>query len=211
MSEYLSDAEQKQQIVDWWNENGKFIVTGVGLGLVAIFAWRGWTAYLDKQAGAASIVFEDMVTAVNEGESDTAKNHLSTLTDKYKSTAYYPHAQMLMAKVALESGNLADAATALEQAISTSKDAELTELANFRLAKVYLAQQNFDAALTTIAKVKSESYIPLVEELRGDIFRAQGNINDARFAYEKAQTAMLETPIGDPNLLQMKLSDLGKK
>ena len=55
----------------------------------------------------------------------------------------------------------------------------------------------------------SKSYTPLVAELQGDIHIAQGDIVKAKAAYEAAQIAMQETPIGDPNLLQMKLSDLG--
>ena len=45
--------------------------------------------------------------------------------------------------------------------------------------------------------------------MRGDIYRAQGDMDKAREAYAAAKTAMQETPVGDPNLLQMKLSDLG--
>jgi len=209
MSEYLSDQEQKEQILEWWKENGRFIMAGVGLGLVGIFGWRQWNAHLDNQASEASGVFEELVTAVNAQETDTAKQKLDVLKTQYKNTVYLAQAELMLARAAVDAKDIETAISHVEKAIAVSDDNELTELAYFRLARLKLAIQDQTAALSALTKVKNKNYSPLVEEMRGDIYRAQGDINKARVAYETAQTAMKDIPVGDPNLLQMKLSDLG--
>lgn len=209
MSEYLSSDEEKEKLIEWWKENGRFIVTGVALGLVGIFAWRAWTSHLDTQAGEAAVVYEEMATAFNSDDAAKADELLTKLSTEYKRTSYVAQAYLLKARSAVESKDLAEAAKSLESAISVSKDPQLTELANFRLAKLHLANQNYADAFATLKKVKSKAYAPLVAELEGDLYFAQGEIAKARTAYEAAILAMQETPIGDPNLLQMKLSDLG--
>ena len=209
MSEYLSDAEEKEKIHEWWKENGRFILAGVVLGLVGIFGWRYWIGFQDSQASKASVLYEEMLSAVNEDELDMAKQKLDVISSDFKSTVYLSQAHLLMAKTAVLSDDLNSAVDHLETALAASKDRELAELIRFRLAKVRVELKEFDVALGLLNSVKSDSYTPLVEEMRGDIYRAQGDVNKARSAYLAAQTAMQVTPIGDPNLLQMKLSDLG--
>ena len=209
MSEYLSDAEQKEQIHEWWKENGRFILAGVVLGLVGIFGWRYWISFQDSQASKASVVYEEMLSAVNEDELDMAKQKLDVISSDFKSTVYLSQAHLLMAKTAVLSDDLNSAVDHLETALAASKDRELVELIRFRLAKVRVELKQFDVALDLLNSVKSGSYTPLIEEMRGDIYRAQGDVDKARSAYLAAQVAMQVTPIGDPNLLQMKLSDLG--
>lgn len=209
MSEYLSDAEEKEQLIEWWKDNGRFIVTGVGLGLIGIFVWRGWTNHLDTKAGNAAVVYEEMVQAVNSNETEKAAELLNEISTDFKGTSYVSQAHLLNAKIAVEANKLPEAVAALESAISTSKDAELVQLANFRLAKLKFALKDYPAALSAIKAVKSDAYAPLISELKGDIYYAQNDLGKAREAYERAQTEMQESRVGDPNLLQMKLSDLG--
>ena len=209
MSEYLSNDEEKEKLMEWWKENGRFIVTGVGLGLIGIFAWRAWTGHLDTQAGDAAVVYEELTIAFNSDDDTKANELLSKMSTKYKSTSYVAQAYLLKARKDVESKNLSEAINSLESAIAASKDPQLTELANFRLAKLHLATQDYTAVLADLKKVKTKAFAPLVAELEGDLYFAQGDISKARAAYETAKLAMQETPVGDPNLLQMKLSDLG--
>ena len=58
-------------------------------------------------------------------------------------------------------------------------------------------------ALTTIESVTDEAFTAQVDEVKGDIFSAQGNFDKARIAYSSA----LEKNINN-RLLQMKLDNL---
>lgn len=209
MTEYLSSEEEVQQIKDWWKENGVFIFAGVGLGLIGIFGWKGYNSHLDKQAMTASQHYDDMTRAVGSKNAENIDKNLNQLTSEFAATPYATQAQLLAAKEAVQKNDLDKAVMALESAVKLSGDRELSTLANFRLAKVKFAQAEYDEVLTTLKKVKNKDYQGVVEELRGDVLAAQGKKDEARTAYEAARTAMEETRVGDVNLLQMKLSDLG--
>ena len=57
-------------------------------------------------------------------------------------------------------------------------------------------------------QVKLESFIPTVEEARGDIFVAQKKIEDAQKAYKKAWDVLVERKQAR-ELLQIKLANVG--
>jgi len=209
MTEYLSDKEQIEQIKEWWRENGIFIFAGVALGLVGIFGWKGYNSHLDKQAMTASNHYDDLSRALGSKNQENIEKNLKIITSEYSGTPYAAQANLLAARDAVQNNDLAKAASLLSAAVSASKDRELTTLATFRLAKVKFAQAEYDEVLKQLGNVKSKDYQGLVEELRGDVFAAQGKKEEARKAYESARTAMEETRVGDVNLLQMKLSDLG--
>jgi len=134
-----------------------------------------------------------MTRAVGSKNAENIDKNLNQLTSEFAATPYATQAQLLAAKEAVQKNDLDKAVMALESAVKLSGDRELSTLANFRLAKVKFAQ----------------AYQGVVEELRGDVLAAQGKKDEARTAYEAARTAMEETRVGDVNLLQMKLSDLG--
>jgi len=209
MTEYLSDKEQLDQIKDWWKENGVFIFAGVALGLVGIFGWRGYNSHLDKQAMVASEHYDNMVRAVGSKNQENIDKNLSILVNDFANTPYAAQAQLLAAKEAVKRNDLDKAVVALSTVLDLSSDRELSTLAHFRLAKVKFAQAKYDEVLTQLKKVDRKDYLGLVEELRGDVFAMQGKKSEARTAYEAARKAMEETRVGDVNLLQMKLSDLG--
>lgn len=86
--------------------------------------------------------------------------------------------------------------------------AELQAIATTRLARIQLAQKDYDAALATLDTQLPESYKANVAELKGDIYLAQGDKAQARASYQAAaDNGGLES---NP-LLQVKLDDLAEQ
>jgi len=209
MTEYLSDKEQVEQIKDWWKDNGVYIFSGVALGLIGIFGWRAYDGHLNQRSANASAIYEELNTAVINKQSDKAETLREQILSEYANTPYSTNAELLRAKEAVSNNDLDKAIESLKSADDLNGDAQLASLIQYRLAKVYFAKADYAESLTSLKKVDDSTYLGLVEELRGDIYAAQGNKEEAVAAYEKARIAMEETRIGDLNLLQMKLSDLG--
>ena len=40
-----TEDEQIAQLKDWWDRNGKPLLAGGVLALVAVFGWQGWQKY----------------------------------------------------------------------------------------------------------------------------------------------------------------------
>ncbi|MDH0566727.1 tetratricopeptide repeat protein, partial [Pseudomonas oleovorans] len=70
-----TEDEQIAQLKDWWDRNGKPLLAGGVLALVAVFGWQGWQKYQVNQAQSASVIYQQLLeTALDPaGKPDAAK------------------------------------------------------------------------------------------------------------------------------------------
>ncbi|NWL79838.1 GTP-binding protein [Pseudomonas taiwanensis] len=207
-----TEEEQIAQFRDWWQRNGKPMLTGGALALAVVFGWQAWQKYESNQAQGASIVYQQLLeTALNpSGTPDSAK--VAELAGKLKSdfggTHYAQYGSLFVAKVAVEAGKLDDAAAELKSVLDKPADATLGELARQRLARVLAAQDKADEALKLLDGDADKAFAASREELKGDLLVQLGRTDDAHAAYLKAKAALPEdAAVGG---LQMKLDDLAK-
>jgi predicted negative regulator of RcsB-dependent stress response len=207
-----SEDEELAAIKDWWQRNGKPLVTGGALALAVVFGWQAWQKYQTNQSQGASIVYQQLLeTALNpSGKPDAGK--VAELANKLKSdfggTHYAQYGSLFVAKVAVESGKLDDAAAELKAIVDKPADPTLGELARQRLARVLAAQGKVDDALKLLEGDATKAFLASREELKGDLLVQLGRADDAHAAYEKAKAALSDdAAVGG---LQMKLDDLAK-
>jgi len=205
VSTYETDEEKVEAIKKWWKENGVSVVTGIAIGLGAIFGWRAWVDYRDSVGQKASAAFEQLLASAQTGDSQSALAQSKLLTDEFSSTTYATLAALVQARVELQTGNPAGARAALEQAIAGSSDPAITRIAALRLARLLVAEGDFAAATDLLAKYDDGgSFASAFAAVRGDIAQAQGRIADARAAYEQA----IATGAPGSDRLQLKLDNL---
>lgn len=200
-----SDEEQLDALKRWWSENGTSVMAGVVLGIGGLLGWRGWTAYQENQAKAASTYYSVLHAAAKQNDAEAVTNNAEVLQDDYASTPYAVLAALEMAKLKGQSGDLESAAEQLRWALDHGAQDSLRNVARIRLARVLTAQGKTDEALELLAVSLPASYTPLVEEIRGDAFVAQGKIEKARKAYDRA----IIGASGNIDYLRMKRDDLG--
>lgn len=207
-----SEDEELAAIKDWWQRNGKPLVTGGALALAVVFGWQAWQKYQTNQSQGASVVYQQLLeTALNpSGKPDAGK--VAELANKLKSdfggTHYAQYGSLFVAKVAVESGKLDDAAAELKAIVDKPADPTLGELARQRLARVLAAQGKVDDALKLLEGDATKAFLASREELKGDLLVQLGRADDAHAAYEKAKAALSDdAAVGG---LQMKLDDLAK-
>ncbi len=207
-----TEDEDLAQIKDWWQRNGKPLVTGGILALAVVFGWQAWQKYQTNQAQGASIVYQQLIeTALNPaGQPDPAK--VAELAGKLKSefggTHYAQYGSLFVAKVAVDSGKLDGAVAELKAVMDKPADATLGELARQRLARVLAAQGKVEEGLKLLDGDADKAYVSTREELRGDLLVQLKRTDEARAAYEKAKQSLPEDGAGDA--LQIKLDDLSK-
>nr|WP_274611301.1 tetratricopeptide repeat protein [Pseudomonas lalucatii] len=199
-------------IKEWWQRNGMPLLTGALLALVLVFGWQGWQKYQSSQAQNASVLYQQLLeTALNpSGEPDAAKvaELGKRLKDEFGGSHYAQYGSLFVAKVAVESGKLEDAAAELQTVVEQPADDTLGELARQRLARVLAAQDQAEAALQLLDGDAEQAYLASREELKGDLLVSLGRDDEAHAAYLKAKAALAEdAAVGG---LQMKLDDLAK-
>ena len=83
----------------------------------------------------------------------------------------------------------------------------LKQVARIRIARLLAAQKDYDKALSKLTSVDDTAYMPVVNELKGDIFVATGKYQQAILSYKEAITAVRTQGMG--NLyLEMKTNEL---
>lgn len=207
-----SDDEQVVQLKDWWQRNGKPLVTGGLIALVVVFGWQGWQRYQGSQAQGASNLYQQLLETVlvPGGKPEQAKvDYLAGELDKnYAGTAYAQYGKLFQAKVNADAGRPDAAAGQLQAVIDKPADAALGEIARERLSQVLAAQGKAEDALKLLDGEADKAFVASREELRGDLLVKLGRADDAAAAYRKAKAALADdAAVGD---LQLKLDDLAK-
>ncbi|RRV08259.1 GTP-binding protein [Pseudomonas sp. v388] len=197
---------------DWWQRNGKPLVTGALLALIVVLGWQAWQRYQTNQSQGASILYQQLLeTALTpSGQADTAQ--VAQIAGKLKSefggTTYAQFGSLFVAKVAVDNGKLDDAAAELKAVADKPATATLGEIARQRLARVLAAQNKAEEALKLLAGDADKAFLAGREELKGDLLVQLGRTDEAHAAYQKAKSALSEeAAVGG---LQMKLDDLAK-
>lgn len=224
--EDLSEKEQIEAMRSWWKENGRFVISGIVLGVVILVSWNRWQAYRETTGLDASALFETLAVEVNDGDLDDAESAAATMYDDYGSTTYAALSRLAMAKLYMEKGRDQDAADTLDALLESHSRsgmpligplqaflgvADLSELqlvGRLRLAKIYLYQDKHEDAVELLSGREESSFSARYDEILGDAYAALGQIADANAAYERAMLDDVSAPTVDRALVRMKIVDL---
>jgi predicted negative regulator of RcsB-dependent stress response len=207
VADYDTEEEQLEAIKRWWRENGVGVILGVVVGLGALAGWKGWTWYQNEQAMAASAIYDEVTTALENDDAGAVTEGASTLRDDYGGTVYGALGALAAARVAVDGDDLEAAAEWLRWAANEGSGADVPHVARVRLARVLAAAGDPDEALTLVEGEPPVGYGGLFAEVRGDILAEQGEREAAIEAYRAALEA--SGPVTDRALVQRKLNHLG--
>ncbi|MGR5237578.1 YfgM family protein [Vibrio alfacsensis] len=204
MELYDTEEQQVEAIKDWWKENGKAVIIGAVVGLGGLFGWRYYQDSVVQASEAASQSYTTVMNALQANGTD-AQADIQAFIDSNKVKEYSVLAALQLAKVQVDANELSAALEQLKWAQSNTKDAALSPLISYRIARIDAEMGNFDAANAELSKVTDAAWTGRIAELRGDIALRQGDKDAAYTAYTEAQQAADASPT-----LQMKLDDLAK-
>ncbi|MDX5373693.1 MAG: tetratricopeptide repeat protein [Pseudomonadaceae bacterium] len=208
----MTEEEQIAQIKEWWQRNGKPLLTGGALALALVFGWQAWQQYQNNQQQGASLLYQQLLetSLTPSGQPDAGKvvELAGKLKKEHAGTAYAQYGSLFVAKAAVEAGKLEDAAAELAPLLDKPVDPTIGELARQRLARVLAAQDKAEEGLKLLEGEAGKAWLASREELRGDLLVQLGRHAEAHAAYQKAKAALAEdAAVGG---LQMKLDDLAK-
>ncbi len=208
-----SEEEQLVAIKEWWQRNGMPLLTGGALALAGVLGWQFWQDYRTNQSEAASALYQQLVDVSLNGSGSPDAARVSELAGRlgkdFAGTHYAQYASLLLARVAVDSGRLDEAAAELRKVLDKPADATLAEVARQRLARVLAAQDKTEEALALLAGEASAAFVAGREELRGDLLVQLGRHAEARSAYQKARAAQPEE--AGLGALEIKLDDLAEE
>jgi predicted negative regulator of RcsB-dependent stress response len=207
VDEFLTDEQQADRAKSWLRENGVFLVAGVVLGLAVLFGWQRWEAYQLEKSGEASVIWEQLRSAIEGGRYNEVDETLALLESDYASTPYLDQGRLAIARMYMDRNLPDEAIEELNALVAGAEDGELRRVAELRISQIYLYQERYEEALAILGPDDTSPFAAQYHELRGDIFFAQGQLEDARDEYELAMEKDKFSTI-DRAFVQMKLDDV---
>ena len=210
MDEQLTDEQQAEVVRKWLRDNGAYLLGGLALGLGGLFGLNQWQGYEASQAEQASVLYENVIGALQTDRVARANEYLMVLEETYNGSPYLDQARFLIARSHLDRNEFDVAASYLAQIAAESSSDEIAHIARLWLARVRLHQQQFDEALDMLqAMDRNSAFSARYHEIRGDVYIAMNRPNDARSEYQAAMGDGEQTTIVDRVYVQAKLDALG--
>lgn len=201
MEQFATEEQQVEAIKKFWKENGPAVVIGAVLGLGGLWGWRYYNDTQIANQEQASDEYEQVVsTLATDAATFTKAGEFVTANGD---SGYSVLTAFQMAGQAVERKDLDEAAKQLSFVADNAAEASFKHIANVRLARIQVEQQQHDQALATLDKIKDEAFAAQVQEIKGDAFVQQQLFDKAKAAY----SAALESNENNP-VLKMKLDNL---
>jgi predicted negative regulator of RcsB-dependent stress response len=204
VSVYETEEEQVEAIKQWWKENGYSIIGGIVIGLSMVFGWQAWNQQQERTAADASLRYEKMAVAIQQGNSESALKQGEKIIAEWPDSNYAIFAALDLARLKLEQGDADAAKTKYQWVLANSDEASLKQLARLRLARILVTKGDLDGADAIIAQADKDNFAGEFAVVRGDIAKTRQDFSAARAAYAEA----LSGEVGNRQLVQMKLDDL---
>ena len=207
MDEYLDDQEQWRRVIAWLRESGPWMLGAVIAVLLGYGGWRYWQGRRTNTALAAEGRYEQVLSALDQGNLALGSTLADRLIKDYPNTPYATQADLMAARVAVQDDQLSDAAKRLRHVLDTTGDPQLKLAVRLRLARVLLGQNQPDEALKLIDGVQAGAFASRYDEVRGDALLAKGDRAGALQAYRSARAG---ADTLDGQLLDLKIQDLAR-
>ena len=206
--EELSEKEQLDAMRSWWQENGRYVIGGVMLGVAMLVGWNQWRGGIAETETAASALYEDVMSATAVGNLDAASAAATELFADYAATIYAAQARLAMARLYMDKGRDQDAADVLRVLVESGGDNEIQLIGRLRLAKVLLYQDKAEEVVDLLQGQGEHAFAARYSEVLGDAFTALGSYAEAEAAYTAALIDDPAVRTVDSALIQLKINDL---
>ncbi len=207
MSVYMTEAEQIDAIKSWWKRYNNLITVILSLVLLAMSGYKYWHWHQEKISQQASNAYEHLMASFSSQDNKGVRAYAGQLITDYGQTIYADAARLTLAKLYIARENYKQAQAELDYVATNSPTVALKQIATIRLARLFASRAAYDEALARLSQVDSGVYLPLANELRGDIFAARGQYTNATLAYKKAMSDARMNGMGNL-FLEMKRNEL---
>ncbi|NUF50382.1 tetratricopeptide repeat protein [Gilliamella sp. ESL0250] len=188
MSHQLSSEEQLEDIKGFFAKTWKIMVAILVIGLLAFYGWRYWQSYKAEKAIESSDKYEQLIAQLDDNKPDSVNELVAFAKDN--DTIYSVFANLRAAKFYVEVlKDYSGAQTLLVDALKKTDSEPVKAITNIRIARLQYQQGQYQDSLTSLSHVTSESWGPVINDLRGDVLVKMTRYADAVSAYNVALTS----------------------
>lgn len=206
----IEEQEKLDALKDWWDRNGTKVIIFAVVFAVGVLGWRGYQWYEQHQATKAMGYFEALEVAASQDNEQSQARILAAseaLRKNHAKSGYTSRGVLVAADALIEQGDLDGAKAQLEWLVKNSSEKAMIDIAQLRLSGILLEQRDYPAALQQIQQA-SPAFAGLYADRRGDIYYAQGELEQARAQWQEALSLL--QGMGYTQIVQLKLDALAK-
>ncbi|STX42320.1 transmembrane protein [Legionella donaldsonii] len=207
MSVYMTEEEQLEAIKKWWNRYSNVITVILSLVLLTVAGFKYWNWHESKMSMQASNAYEHLMVAFSNQDNKGVRSYANQLMNEYSDTVYADAARLALAKLFVTREKYEKARENLDYVAKNSKMTALKQVAKIRIARLFAAEKAYDKALAELTTIDDMAYMPVVNELKGDIYAATGRYQQAIVSYKEAITEVRTNGMGNL-FLEMKTNEL---
>jgi len=209
MAEDLTEDEQLETVKRAVVEYAPWLIGGAVIGAALFFGYRYYQSSGNERALKAAAQFSAMTDALQANDRSRSRQIAETLVKDYANTPYADQAQLTLARLYVDDGQLENAIAPITQVMNNSKDSELRQIARLRLARILTDQGKADAAIKTLGEgTPGAAFAGRYHEVRGDAYYAKKDVAAAVTEY-KAALGAADAGDTDAAMLELKIQDLG--
>ncbi|MEN1728806.1 MAG: tetratricopeptide repeat protein [Pseudomonadota bacterium] len=206
--ELYDEHEQGERVRSWMKEYGTSIVMGLALAVAGVFGYGTWQASQEATANLAAEYYAVIQDELSEDRLDVAEEQFQAMNEAVGDSAYAGLASLVMAGAYVEDGRLDPAADLYRQVLANPEMSSVHPMTRTRLARLLHAQGDDAGSLALVSGEAPEGFRGAWAELRGDVLMSQGEMEQARVAYQEAIDNQVGQGMG-ASLLQIKLDATG--
>ena len=180
-----NDEQQSEHFKNFYNLHKFKIFSAIAVFLVAFFAYQYLESVNQSNDEEASQLFQDVIVS-KIGNIDEIKSKVGELQNDFSISPYAARASIYYSKLLVETGDYTAAAKELIWASGENIEPSIQSMANYLLGNLYLVEKKLDEALEVANKIITDGYIGLANDLKGDIYLAKGDKENAIKSYELA-------------------------
>ena len=198
MSSHHEELQEIENIKHLWRNGGKVIV---GLLLVAALGYLGYNVY------GGQVHKNNLAVAWQASQINGDMTKLAAIQQQHSHNPATTQATLETAKTLFDSGKLDEAEKAYRWVLTNNKAPVFQAAAMTNLATILLQQKKYDDALKVLHMPIDAAYQNIINEMRGDVFAAQGKTQEARQSYQSVLEKLPEDS-NNRQLIQLKIEQL---
>ena len=180
-----NDEQQSEYFKNFYNFHKVKIFSAVAIFLLAFFTYQYLKGVNESRDQVASQLFQDVLVSKIDNI-DEIKSKVGELQNDFSNSPYAARASIYYSKLLVEAGDYTAAAKELIWAAGENIEPSIQSMANYLLGNLYLVEKKLDEALEVANKIITDGYIGLANDLKGDIYLAKGDKENAIKSYELA-------------------------
>lgn len=206
MRELNNEQEQVEFLKELWETYGRVMILGLLAGLAMMYGWRYYQSSQSQYAQHASTLYEQVLMSYEKQDTESMNTQASLLKSDFKKTPYAMLAALMQARAHVDAQEYDQAKELLQWVIEQARDEATAMVARIRLARVYSQLQQPGAGLALLEDSAYPAFAVYQNEIKGDLYQQQGNIDKAKDAYNAAIAASEDSSIS--RIIEMKLANL---